>query len=76
MTKGVSFEPCKRKGFWYLIRRVPKAFESVDARRIVFLSTGIPVPDDPRGVRARKRVALLNDELEMQWLAKRDKTLA
>ena len=33
----------KRKGFWYLIRRVPHEFAAYDDRRIVYLATGIRI---------------------------------
>jgi hypothetical protein len=42
--------PHKRYGYWYLVRRVPRAFSAYDARNPVMLSTGIRVADDPRAL--------------------------
>ena len=59
--------PHKREGFWYLIRRVPSAFSALDRRRIVRVSTGIRICDDPRAVTALKEVARLDAELARYW---------
>lgn len=59
--------PHKRKGFWYLVRRVPTKFASFDTRRLVILSTGIPITDDPRGHAARPAVAKLDASLMRYW---------
>lgn len=62
-----SPQPRKRQGIWYLIRRVPKAMADVEPRHTIFLTTGIPVTDDPKGIRARQVVARLNAEVETRW---------
>lgn len=49
------------------MRRVPVAFEHLDPRRPVRVATGIAVSDDPRGIRAAKACAKLNDDLEAYW---------
>lgn len=64
MTK---LNPQKRKGFWYLIRRVPVALRHLDARSFVRITTGIRIVDDPRGIRAARVVAELNAQLEQDW---------
>jgi hypothetical protein len=35
--------PHKRKGFWYLIRRVPREFAAYDDRPRIQISTGIRI---------------------------------
>ncbi|MBK9079129.1 MAG: hypothetical protein IPL91_08380 [Hyphomicrobium sp.] len=60
-------KPHKRLGYWYLVRRVPKEFRSFDRRNPVMISTGIPIVDDPHGLRARKEVARLDAVLEQEW---------
>jgi integrase len=62
-----SPRPHKRKGFWYLVRRVPGAFSDVDGRGLVMLSSGIRVADDPRGHSARDAVATLDRDLFRRW---------
>lgn len=65
----------KRRGFWYYIRRVPKAAVGMEARPFVAKSTGIRVADDPRGVVARKRVLEFDMAQAERWddlLAGRD----
>ncbi|MEP9378438.1 tyrosine-type recombinase/integrase [Aquabacter sp. CN5-332] len=62
-----EIEPHKRSGYWYLVRRVPKAFSELDRRVLIRESTHIAVADDPRGVRARGVVRSLNAELEEYW---------
>ncbi|MCV0369534.1 integrase [Filomicrobium sp.] len=59
--------PQKRSGIWYLVRRVPKAYQSVDKRRFAKMSTGIRVADDPRGARAARVLPELNEQLEEMW---------
>jgi hypothetical protein len=59
--------PHKRRGFWYLVRRVPAAFAGVDPRPLVNLSTGIRVTDDPRGHAAQTAVAKLDAGLLRHW---------
>lgn len=60
-------EPQSRDGIWYLIRWVPKAFQHLDTRKIVRLSTTIRVADDPRAIRARAAVRTLDLELQAYW---------
>ncbi|WP_054312874.1 tyrosine-type recombinase/integrase [Mesorhizobium sp. 1M-11] len=67
MRKSAAPRPNKRDGIWYLIRRVPKAFEALDQRGLVRVSTGIAVVDDPRAVRATDAVRQLAAELEAYW---------
>lgn len=63
--------PHKRKGFWYLIRRVPREFEAFDKRGLVMLSTGIRIVDDPLARAVREAVRQLDEGLgrsdHMQW---------
>ena len=59
--------PQDRGGIWYLVRRVPKAYQHLDKRRFAKLSTGIRVEDDPRGARAARAVVELNARLEFDW---------
>lgn len=66
-----AVRPLKRKGFWYLVRRVPRAYEDVDDRGIVYVGTGILVADDPRGHRARHVVEKLDDDLARLWKGKK-----
>lgn len=54
-------------GTCYLIKRVPKAFEVLDQRRMVRISTGIAFADDPRTIRAGDVVRQLNAKLEAYW---------
>lgn len=60
-------KPHKRAGYWYLVRRVPKAYSHLDKRSLICLSTGIPIVDDPRGTHAARVVAELNATLEQGW---------
>jgi hypothetical protein len=39
-TRGAA-RPRKINGYWYLVRRVPKPFQHIEARRVVMLSTHI-----------------------------------
>lgn len=64
--------PRRRKGCWYLIRRVPKQFRDIDGRALVEFSTGIRVADDPKGHRALKVVARLDAEMAKRWAELRD----
>lgn len=59
--------PQNRAGTWYLIRRVPKAYQHLDKRTFVKLTTGIRVENDPKGGRAALVVAELNLRLEQEW---------
>lgn len=64
-------QPHKRKGFWYLIRRVPREFAAYDDRPLVQVSTGIRIADDPRAYRATEAVKKLDAELVRYWEDKR-----
>ncbi|WP_409562637.1 tyrosine-type recombinase/integrase [Hyphomicrobium sp. MC8b] len=59
--------PLRRRGYWYLSRRVPLEFEAVDKRGTVYVATGIRLADDPRGHRARGVVEKLDAELQRFW---------
>lgn len=72
MRKSGEAKPYNRDGIWYLVRRVPKEFAELDRRRIVRISTDIPVVSDPRGVRAKQVVKQLADQLEAYWRGMRD----
>src|SRR5262249_38371810 len=63
--------PHKRKGFWYLIRRVPREFATYDDREIVYVATGIRILDDPRGFKAQQAVEQPDAELVRYWMDKR-----
>jgi integrase len=63
--------PHKRKGFWYLIRRVPRQFAAYDDRPLVQVSTGIRIADDPRAYRATATIKKLDAELMRYWEDKR-----
>lgn len=63
--------PVKRKGFWYLQRRVPVEYQAFDRRQIVYISTNIRVADDPRGSVARPAVERLLRDLEAYWEGRR-----
>lgn len=65
--KSQQPRPVSRDGFWYLVRRVPKHYAHLDPRSLVVLSTGIAIPDDPRGIRARQKVVELDDTLQTFW---------
>ncbi|MBS0232552.1 MAG: integrase [Proteobacteria bacterium] len=60
-------KPFRSDGFWHLLRRVPKAYADVDRRKIVTISTGIAVVDDPKGVAARRVVRELDETLFTFW---------
>ena len=65
----------KRRGFWYYIRRVPRAALPLEGRPVVAKSTGIRIADDPRGVVAGKRARALDTAHAEKWgdlLAGRD----
>jgi integrase len=61
--------PIRRNGFWVLRRRVPKRYAGFDARKIVRISTGIRVADDPKAITATPLSQQLNRTLEAEWLA-------
>src|SRR3954462_13907832 len=64
--------PHKRSGIYYLVRRGPKEFAPFDTRRLVRISTGIRVADDPRAIRAAGVVEKLSAELDLYWQSLRD----
>src|SRR5690606_35941165 len=64
-----QLRPQNRGGIWYLVRRVPKAYAHLDDRRVVKLTTGIRVVNDPRGLRASRVVAHLSESLDEDWEA-------
>lgn len=57
----------KRKGFWYYIRRVPKAALHLESGAFVFKSTGIRVAEDPRGIIACTRVREIDTRQSLRW---------
>jgi len=65
--RTTPLRPLKRKGFWYLNRRVPKAHRGLEARVVVQKSTGIRIADDPQGVAARVAIAQLDAQLLAHW---------
>lgn len=72
MRRAAQPRPHKRNGFWYLVRRVPAEFADLDRRGIVFISTEIPISDDPRGIRATATVKRLSAELDAYWRGRKD----
>lgn len=65
--RTTALRPHKRKGFWYLARRVPKAYRAYDNRGVVFLSSGIRIVDDPLAHAARPVIAKLDAGLFTAW---------
>jgi hypothetical protein len=63
--------PHKRKGFWYLIRRVPREFAAYDPRPRIQISTGIRIVDDPRAHRAGEAIKRLDAEITRYWEEKK-----
>ncbi len=59
--------PTKRYGYWYLARRVPKAYRHIDTRSVVFISSGIAIADDPLGTAAKDIIANLDAQLLTRW---------
>lgn len=64
-------KPHKRKGHWYLVRRVPIEFAAYDRRGIVYITTGIRILDDPRAIKAKLVIERLDQELLRYWEDKR-----
>lgn len=60
----------RRGGVWYYVRRVPPEFAAVEPREIVRISTGIRIRDDKAGVRASRKAASIESELEASWRAR------
>ncbi len=67
MPRIPDLAPHKRRGYWYLARKVPKRYQRFDNRTVVFRSTNIAIADDPRGIAARAAIQRLNDILESEW---------
>ena len=70
-TRHEDIRPHKRKGFWYLVRRVPRECAAYDDRQIVHVATGIRILDDPRGLKAQQAIEQLDAELTRYWADKR-----
>lgn len=64
--------PRKVDGFWYLVRRVPRDIAHLEKRKVIYLSTKMPIVDDPRGTRAKAVVQRLDHELNLYWTAIKD----
>lgn len=60
-------KPYKSDGYWHLLRRVPKVYSEIDNRKIITISTGIAVVDDPKGVAASRAVRELDQTLFAFW---------
>lgn len=65
--RPLAARPNKRKGFWYLIRRVPGEYAHLDDRTLIQISTGIRIVDDPRAVKAMREVQRLDEALHRYW---------
>lgn len=57
----------RRAGVWYYVRRVPDRLAHVDGRVIVRMSTGIRIPDDPKGIKAAAAARALDAETKRLW---------
>ncbi len=57
----------KRDGIWHYARRVPASLKAIDDRTIIKITTGVRVADDPRGVTAAKKAAVINGQVEQLW---------
>jgi len=62
--------PQKRSGFWYLIRKTPREFWDIEPRRLIQITTGVRVADDPKGIRAKELVRQLDADLLALWKAR------
>lgn len=69
--RSVDLKPHKRKGYWYLARRVPKEYQAYVKGNVAYLSTGIRILDDPTARKARVVMARLDEELHQTWRDKR-----
>ncbi|GAB4529754.1 MAG: tyrosine-type recombinase/integrase [Roseibium sp.] len=67
MGKPRAPKPHNRDGVWYLRKRVPKTYSHLEKRTEIWLTTGILVAHDPKGLRAKEAVAELNSGLEASW---------
>lgn len=65
--RPIAARPNKRKGYWYLIRRVPAEYAHLDNRALIQISTGIRITDDPRGIAAAREVQRLDEALQEYW---------
>jgi hypothetical protein len=59
--------PHKKRGYWFFIRRVPRAYAAFDTRAYIFQTTGVPITKDPLGLLAQARVTALNAAAEQLW---------
>lgn len=66
-NKPKPAQPINRNGIWYLVRRVPKHLTKLDGRGTVTWSTGIPVRDDPRAIRATLLVRQQDEKVQQHW---------
>lgn len=57
----------RRGGVWYYHRRIPRAYARVIGREHVTITTGIQISNDPRAIRAVRRVEQLNELVERYW---------
>ena len=57
----------KRDGIWHYARRVPTSLKEIDGRTVIKITTGVRVADDPRGVTAAKKAAIINGQVEQLW---------
>jgi hypothetical protein len=57
----------ERNGVWQFVRRVPKHLEKLAGRGPVKHSTGVPVAEDRRGVKAGMVADKMNRDLEAYW---------
>ena len=66
-NKSKEAQPINRDGYWYLVRRVPKRLSVLEGRSTVVWSTGIPVWQDPRAIRATVLVRQFDKDLQGHW---------
>lgn len=57
MPRARLLAPHKRRGYWYLARKVPKRYRHLDKRSVVLLSTTIAIAMIPRHRRQACRAA-------------------
>ena len=57
----------RRGSFWRFCRRVPQEYAELDKRVIVQQSTKIRIADDPKAIRASRKVNDYNLALERYW---------
>ena len=56
-----------RNGYWHFVRRVPDIYKKHDKRTFARASTGIKITDDPKGAKAARVAARLNQDTEEYW---------